>query len=843
MLPHHQNSLLFGETRQEPPQAPDMMQILIKHELESMLGSVPDYPDYLETKTLLPDLRGYSGPRNALEAMAGERWAKHIEGLKALAVEPPTEPPKNILVQAGWTHYPRNGEPCKVDHPPDTAFLYDTETYVRGGGHPVIGVAASLTGWYIWLHPQICLGFVPDRFVPVLIPLGSRRCVIAHSVMFDLSKSQEAYELGNQNRPVGFCTMAAHGAIASLGGDQVRNAFKAIPPGAPYAWLKKVAGDSLQDCLKYYVGMDLNKDRRDLFVSGTLGDIIGDLPNLLDYAVKDVEALWWLFMALWPKFREACPSDASLVGLLELSRSLLVVRDTYDKVIAANNLQLEVRRAELLGEVTKVMNNDLQAFMGGKDWSDDPWLSQLDWTPAKSGENKGWPAWWRKLKGHKLTLGSNALPLFIRATWQGHPLVFVKKKGWGFHDPEQDGKWVKLPHPDGPNNNVGSPLAKAFMTFAEKGILSSTMDVNLPKELSKLSYWVSYQKRFAEEYKGKVHAPGRLGIVPHTKLLKTLTGRQVHKTWLTAAQCKKGKLGSDFFHVIQPPEGWSNILWDEDTEEVRIAALWGDLNRGMGIGATAMSQIAFMGENTGNLATATDAHSVTARLAGMERKDGKIFNFQDIFGGGKVAQSNSLRSAHGDWSAAKIDKIVSQALLAKRGRKVRGVYEGGTDSFYHNQAANIANTPDFRLPASGRLLPNVINPRYDTTGKFYMSRFNFPVQGTGVDILHFTAAAVGVLCDMHGIPETDYGYVMARHDEIAYNVKDEHSKLFAEIANAAHCWAWAIYLDSLGFGWMPTPLARLSGINIDKVYRKEVEMSADAGYGTGWDIKPGFMVR
>jgi DNA polymerase gamma 1 len=508
-------------------------------------------------------------------------------------------------------------------------------------------------------------------------------------------------------------------------------------------------------------------------------------------------------------------------------------------------MKLEIAQENLRKEAKKLMDDLVQRFVScpSFDYSD-PWLSQLDWTPAKTGKNKGFPKWYREILGKKtgLTLGSQVVPLLMQMTWKDQPLVFDKVKKWGWVNPES-GNWERLPHPDGEGKNVGSPLSKHFAQFIEKGVMGSDSETNLAKEISNLSYWVSFQSRFADEYKMAVDAPNRLGIVPTTKLVGALTGRQVHKLWLTAAQCKKDKLGTDLFHVIQPPEGWSMVLWDEDTEEVRIGAIWGDYQRGMGLGATAMSQIAFMGKKGDSLANSTDAHSVTAKLAEITRDEAKTANFRDIFGGGRKTQADAIQTAHPDWSSAQVDQVVSKILDAKRGQKVYGQYEGGTDSFYHNRAAQIADTPNFRLPSTGRMFPNVINPLYDTKGQFYTSRYNFPVQGTGVDILHATAVAVAILCDQRGIPSDAWGYVMARHDEIGYNVKDEYADRFAEIANAAHCWAWSIFLESLGFYWMPTPLARLSAINIDKVYRKEVKNPTDAGYGTGWTFPDGRTVQ
>lgn len=147
---------------------------------------------------------------------------------------------------------------------------------------------------------------------------------------------------------------------------------------------------------------------------------------------------------------------------------------------------------------------------------------------------------------------------------------------------------------------------------------------------------------------------------------------------------------------------------------------------------------------------------------------------------------------------------------------------------------------DFELPSTGRKIPDVVNCRYDRDRQFYTSRYNFPVQGTGADILHATAALTPVLALESGI--TEFGYVLARHDEICYSVASPHSRDFAEIGNSVHCWAWAIFLEGLGYDWFPQPLARLASINIDRVYRKEVDAPTDSGYGLGWTFPDGLSI-
>lgn len=840
MLPSEQNAKLFGEQGPTPPESYEGLFELMAGQIGEManmkVGKNPVQP----TVSWLPDIGELRSPRKALDELSGKRWAFALEAFELFANNMLPVPPSSVLRLPGWTRY-GSGEPTQVEYPTENVFFYDTETYVLGGNHPLIGVALSEEAWYVWLHPQL-LSPMEGNIEPLLIPVGPNKVVIAHNAMFDLSKTLEAYNLTNDGRPAAMCTMAMHTTRSGLGGDQVLRAFKAAPNAA---WARQACPDSLAAVVKFYTGITMDKEARDLFVKGTLTQIRANLEGLLTYALKDVQVLHDLWLALWPAYQEQCPATFTTTGLLELSRSLLTVTADYDRRWAANKALhgIEIRKVQRL--IDARVEEILELWASGElDPAENPWLKQLDWTPAKSGKNKGKPAWLRKLKGLKVTLGCSAAPLVLQMTWKGFPLAYSKTSKWGYLSRETGAtRFVKLPHESGKNANVGSPFSKQFTAFAESGVLSSDLDIslNIPKELAKLTYWEAYESRFKEEYKMPVADPTRLGVVPVTKLVGTLTGRQVHKTWLTAAQCKIGKngetkkLGSDFFHTLQPPQGMDYVSWDEDTEEVRIAGFWADLNQGLGLGCTPMSQTALLGKKSDK----TDAHSVTALLTGIDRDSAKTANFRDIFGGGRSTQTKALQAAHPDWPEHEVAEKVSKIMLAKRGTKSQGLYSGGTDSMYHNQAAEIANTPDFRLPGSGRMIPNVVNCRYDFSGNFYTSRYNFPVQGTGADILHATAASVPLLCEMKGIPESAYGYVLARHDEIGYNVLKEYSEKFAEVANAAHTWAWAVVLHGMGFNWLPTAITRLSAINIDCCVRKEVKAPTNAGYGCGWDLPNG----
>lgn len=842
LLTPNQNSLLWENTQGDPFQCANYLKLKVDQSC-SQAGLEAPLRTHEETRTRIPQMPGDTPLEKVNQALM-ERWGGLIETLDQMAATPyPSLDPSLVRFTPGWVRYGFQGTQEKVEVPKERVIFFDTETVVKEGNHPILGTAMSLEAFYIWMSPRIFGGTLGD-----LIPLRPDAVVIGHMIMFDLARVSQAYGLTNQ-KPHGICTMALHATMSGLGGEQVSRFIKSVPSNAPLPWLSKGCGDSLASLVAHYTGTHLSKEARNIFVTGSseyisqaiLGTVQGEDP--LGYSIKDTEILGLLWIPLWKKFRSHCPSVITLAGILESSQSLLPLVPEFHQRVSDNSLLSEVKKDSLDQEISKIAQGYLQEFLEGTlDPSEDPWLSQLDWTLAKSGKSKGYPAWYRKAKGVFGT-GLQSAPLFLKMTWKGIPVKHNPKLKWGFEGPEG---FERIPHPEGPKKNVGSLLGKHFSSLTESGILGSALDCNLPLELSYLSYWKGFKSRFEEVYThplGSIRSPedplgasrDLIACVPQTSLMATWTGRKVQKLWLTAAQCKPKKIGTDLFHAVQAPEGWVFVGADEDTEEVRIAGFWGDFYQGMGLGGTPMSQSAIMGHKD----SGTDPHTVTSKIAGIDRQDAKVANFRDIFGGGAATQTIALQTAHPDWDPQKVSGLVEAIILAKRGTKSYGVWSGGTDSEYHNQAQTIANTPNFRLPLSQRMIPHIPNVANDPKGTFYTTRYNFPVQGTGVDILQVILGLMPILCDHYRIPRGDWFYVFDRHDEIWYCTREEHSKELAEILNTAHLFAWACFLDSLGFNWFPSRLGRFSAVNVDRVFRKEVNMPTDSGYGLGWVLPDG----
>ncbi|TFY78611.1 hypothetical protein EWM64_g5396, partial [Hericium alpestre] len=239
---------------------------------------------------------------------------------------------------------------------------------------------------------------------------------------------------------------------------------------------------------------------------------------------------------------------------------------------------------------------------------DDPWLKQLDWeavdpnTVLSSSSKKAlpkviWPKWfWDLTRPRKdappgtvdLTSRSRVAPLLLHLSWQGWPLFHSRQHGWtfrvlksanhttrqvplDFHDAADDALqnmshhegyiFYKLPHKDGESANVGSPLGKTFIKFAQDGTLTSpgdeaksALDMN-----AQCSYWISARDRVLKQmvvWQQQALDMGFAGldtdaaasgkkwgmIIPQVITMGTVTRRAIEKTWLTASNAKKNRV-------------------------------------------------------------------------------------------------------------------------------------------------------------------------------------------------------------------------------------------------------------------------------------------------------------
>jgi DNA polymerase gamma 1 len=270
-----------------------------------------------------------------------------------------------------------------------------------------------------------------------------------------------------------------------------------------------------------------------------------------------------------------------------------------------------------------------------------------------------------------ITTQTQITPKLMRLTWNGYPIHHLKDQKWGYLVPiseyneikkmdlptnntlglieynkrkeiinhslktkkndlimVNDKIFMKIPHKNGDNNQVGSPLTKYFIQKIEDGVLSST-----PKDLAlksvkfhnETSYYGNNEKRIKAQkailfYKDE-NDKAAGAILPITVVSGTITRRAVEATWLTASgSYKPDRIGGELKTMLQAPAGYCFVGADVDSQELWIASLIGDSNFTKIHGSTALGWMTLLG----NKNDGTDMHSRIASLIGISRDQAKV---------------------------------------------------------------------------------------------------------------------------------------------------------------------------------------------------------------------------
>lgn len=542
--------------------------------------------------------------------------------------------------------------------------------------------------------------------------------------------------------------------------------------------------------------------------------------------------------------------------------------------------------------------------------ADDAWLRQLDWDPVSLPSNDVgvagapakpskkarkpkavkpphvmWPKWyWEAAKPKKdlppgtldITVRNRISPLLLRLSWLGWPLFHSREHGWmfrvpanagfntrsaalDFYDPADDhlaeaslrGGFVfyKLPHKDGDKANVGSPLAKTFMKYAQDGTLKSpgdeakeALDMN-----AQCSYWISARDRILNqtvvwqegqmdlgfprpEARAPIEGEGvarKWGIIlPQVITMGTVTRRAIEKTWLTASNAKKNRVGSELKAMVQAPEGYAIVGADVDSEELWISSCMGDAQFGLH-GATAIGWMTLEGTK----AAGTDLHSKTASILGISRDQAKVFNYSRIYGAGMRHAVLLLLQSNAGMLPEEAQKLAENLYASTKGKNThrtdifeRKFWFGGTESYLFNKLEEIALSDKPQTPALGCGVTYALSKEYlpaDFGSDYMPSRINWVVQSSGVDYLHMLIVSMDYLIAKYNI---NARYLISVHDELRYLVTDEDRYRAALALQIANLWTRCLFAYKLGMDDLPQGVAFFSAVDVDRVLRKEVDM-------------------
>ncbi|KAG9236574.1 DNA polymeras-like protein gamma [Amylocarpus encephaloides] len=660
---------------------------------------------------------------------------------------------------------------------------------------------------------------------------------------------------------------------------------KALTEEEEELWVGRSSVNSLRDVAKFHLDVTIDKAQREYFGELDRAGVRKQLDQLLDYCAADVAVTHRVYKKVFPNFLETCPHPVSFAALRHLSSVVLPVDKTWEAYIA----NAEATYHRLSDAVQERLVDLTEKALAIKDdpahYSHDPWLRQLDWSgqeikmvkgkkkndpprPALRQKLPGMPQWYKDLHPKKdgpisLSVRTRIAPLFLRLSWYGHPLVWSDKYGWTFRVPKKEahnyaqkqmqecvafeekdmrlrddntGAYFKVPHKDGPTARCANPMAKSYLPYFEKGILSSEYP-HAKKALemnASTSYWISARNRIMSQMvvyesdgaKGSSHGASALEtgyILPQVIPMGTVTRRAVENTWLTASNAKKNRVGSELKSMVKAPPGYCFVGADVDSEELWIASLVGDsqfkIHGGNAVGFMTLE---------GSKAAGTDLHSRTAGILGITRNDAKVFNYGRIYGAGLKFASTLLRQFNPTLSEEETAKTAGNLYKATKGQKTnrktlhkKSFWRGGTESFVFNKLEEFAEQEKPRTPVLGAGITEALMSRYVNSGGFMTSRINWAIQSSGVDYLHLLIISMDYLIRRFNV---DARLAITVHDEIRYLVRLEDKYRAAMALQVANVWTRAMFSQQVGINDLPQSCAYFSAVDIDHVLRKEVGM-------------------
>lgn len=851
---------LFGTVnRPSPPET--QLDRAISH-LEQYGVPIPvSFPDSLYDGPLpLPGLSKGTIEEH-FEFIAEQQISSYKEAANDFAQKPlpPIPSAFDLQLNSGWTRYtPKPGGGFKaelVPFPQESAFTFDTETFVHGGSLPIIGTAVSSEAVYLWLADEFIDETLPEeKWVQgSLIPLGTDSFVIGHNISYDRVRVREGYSLDRQNpENFYFDTLSAHVGVAGLAAGQrfVYHLQKKDKSELTFeeqsalkhagTWTDYGSFNSLVETYNHHVYKersffdenahqmkDSDKKTRDLFVTAkSMADFAPVRAKLLDYALEDAYRTAELFQALWPKYLRATPSNVGLCGHYHLNGSIIPLDprweewlDDVDRVYDEHNEEMSQICLKLVWETYEQWKSSKKP---GNYVTSDPWLNQLDWeVKTQKGKYAGVPQWMRpfiKNPDEKISTKSRLSHLLLKLKWEGCPITYFKDKGWCYQDTA--GVLTKIPHPKGTGENVGILLTKEFVDDMAVGRLSS----DLPEAQRALdianatSYWTSVRKRVRERIFMLAHNPYGDPVpvtLPEIIAHGTVTRRTVEPLMVTMCSTKAFRIGTELKSRVQAPPGWRIVGADFDGQEMQIAASYCDSFDSQILGGSPMG----FNVLSGSKEHGTDPHSALAKKVGVDRDTAKIAGFAMLYGAGAKAITTYIRRKYPEKPDKAVKDLAVSMLKAKKGFKSDedGIYKGGSDSGCYNFMERIAKNQKIpTLPCLGTRISEALYPER-VGSQFATGRTNWTIQASGSEILATILTATHWLMREYKIPAR---FIISIHDEIHWMVPEKYAEIFAVLYQMAHIYTWARFHAALDMHDMPLSRAYFSSVAIDYRIRK-----------------------
>lgn len=460
--------------------------------------------------------------------------------------------------------------------------MFDVEVCVPISPAPVMACAVGANRWYSWKSKKLVNPHLANKTKKLtpgdMIPLESTlddcgfnldgrfkepRIVIGHNVSYDRARVKEQYWV--ESTATRFLdTMSLHVCVSGITSYQraMLKAHKNLSDD-DQSWGSLTSLNSLKEVHKLYCEKEerLDKERRNIFMEGTLEDIRDDFQNLMNYCASDVVATNEVVKKLLPIFQERFSHPATLAGMLELGTAYLPINSNWTRYINEANLtyeDLDIESKTLLSQrannACRLKHDDMykkDLWMWDQDWSEQELkllkskakpvyppnislptncsddlknlsdkfqhlMNKKYSLPSRRPLLPGYPLWYRKLceKSNDsgdwragpvdIGTGMKIAPKLLSLCWEGYPLHHIKDEGWGFLVPHKSEK---------DDDEGGIPLEQLVAKVPVLGLNNeasanesseamSNLWKNVEQNLSKKTYY-SKKKMYSRE--GKVY--------------------------------------------------------------------------------------------------------------------------------------------------------------------------------------------------------------------------------------------------------------------------------------------------------------------------------------------------
>lgn len=779
--------------------------------------------------------------------------------------------PSNWECPAGWSVWDGvRWNSC--EQPPKGCRIVDIETvpvthyqFSKKGSEPVhwapvVAIALGINDIYVWTQRTDMM----LEELPLTYP-GVPGINIGHNSGYDNSYSLEfhkAYLDSWTERPMALDTF---GIWQVLRGHSNQQRPTLNSKGYQPQWCEETTTASLSAVHNFFFGEELNKGVRDELVSEGYVYYCGNKATVLSYCFDDVVATACVLQALLPEWVEANTYKGKVQWLtlwsqMLLSQSWLPLDEELAPKFFCNAEEAYLRiQKELTEEVLTVAKALVEEYLellvfgeanledtnavgyyadynvywnGNRGFTerDALLLSQLDWSPAKSGKNKGLPAWYRSFIA-KPTYGARIVPMLLGMTWKDCLIGYDN----GYHY-QQDGEWHPVPNPD----KRGQPVHSMFMKdFSEDGVLDARIGAisantqELVERVHSLAIWTSLRKRVAGLSWEDIN--GYLTLVDKLAPWGTITRRSTSSfTQVLPKMDKPGKVGSNPRALVKAPKGYRLVGGDYDSQEAVLAAEMGDCDLVSGEVGYRGSSAFSISCHAGDKAAKTTIHWLLALSAGIEYTLAKNINYGVLYGLSLLGIINYFLMAN---------KSMKELEAKQRGQHtlntMKGVYDRST-GFYSNGSASSTFNNLTRMVLSheprGLLSHQLMSkPLAQAKGDYRTTKQNWYIQESGSAMRDRLVVYVWYLMEKLAIKGR---LCMTVHDEAWWMVAEEQAQLMAYILQVAHLYINAWKTLTLNLDCLSAGVSYFSSVEVDTRWRKSTKAQApitpDMPHGSNW---------